>query len=343
VEVDAEDGGLMEFAVRSGALPGAPEVGGGRDRRMRVLGHIHTFNEEEVIDRSLSALLDQTYPVDEVLLVDNASTDNTLNRRFPDTVTVIRHTENMLTSAAIITAMRYAMERGYDWIWILNGDSAPRQNALEKLVELYRGFSPDLQEQVWLLATLPVDATTQRPNHGFLVTSGGLREIRPPADDAFYECDATIWSGSLYKVAAVQQVGLPRLDYPMDMAEIEYGYRGRRRGYRAFLHLGSVMDHNIAGPSLQSVEYRLGPVTVRLAELRPYRCYYVVGNVLDFWLYEYRDRTVFTYAYCLLKVAKLMASFLVRPISRRRELAACFHGVWDGVRRRINPRYLQKR
>ena len=38
---------------------------------MRILGHIHTFNDEEIIDRSLRALLDQTYPVEEIVTEKN--------------------------------------------------------------------------------------------------------------------------------------------------------------------------------------------------------------------------------------------------------------------------------
>jgi len=310
-----------------------------RGEAMKILGHVHTFNEERVIDRSLGALLDQTYPVDEVLLVDNASTDGTLRRRFPDKVTVIRHPENLLGSAAIITAMRYAIERRYDWIWILNGDSAPRKDALELLVNLYRRFEPELQETAWLLASLPVDAVTQRRNHGFMITAGGLREVRPPSTPLVYECDATIWSGSLYKLAAVQKTGLPPADYVMDIGELEYGYRGKRRGYRAFVHQGSLIDHNIGGPSLQLAPRRLGPISLKLVELQPFRCYYVVRNLVYFWFYDYHATNVSTYLYCVLKIGKLISSFLIRPISHRRELVACLRGLWDGLRGKMHKRY----
>ena len=197
---------------------------------MKVLGHIHTFNEAAVIDRSVRALLDQTYPVDEILLVDNASNDDTLKRPFPDQVKVIRYRENLLTSAPIITAMQYAKTYGYDWVSLPDGDSAPRPDALAKLMGLYSSFDAELQESVWLLAALPVDLTTQRPDHGFMVTRKGLKHVLPDPDQDAYECDATIWSGSVYKLTAVEKVGLPRADYAMDIAEIEYGYRGRRFG-----------------------------------------------------------------------------------------------------------------
>ena len=50
---------------------------------MKVLGYVHTFNDAEVIDGTIRALCEQTYPIPEILLVDNASTDATLHRTSP--------------------------------------------------------------------------------------------------------------------------------------------------------------------------------------------------------------------------------------------------------------------
>jgi hypothetical protein len=47
---------------------------------MRVLAHVHTFNVSGVIGKTIEALLRQTRPVDGILVVDNASTDGTLDR-----------------------------------------------------------------------------------------------------------------------------------------------------------------------------------------------------------------------------------------------------------------------
>ena len=62
---------------------------------MRVLAYIHTFNDADVIDRALDALLRQTRPPDAILLVDNASTDGTLDRTFPEQVSLIRNPTNL--------------------------------------------------------------------------------------------------------------------------------------------------------------------------------------------------------------------------------------------------------
>src|SRR5712691_7454663 len=180
---------------------------------MKIIGHIHSFNDEDVIDKSLQALLDQTYPVEEILLVDNGSTDGTLRRAFPPKVTVIRHPENRGTSGAVVTGFEYALANGYDWIWILDADSAPRKNALEKLLELYQYFHPVLRAQTWLLASLPVEFLSQRACHGIIFTPRGYSQVQPDPGQQFYECDATIWSGSLFNLKAVKAVGLPSVDY----------------------------------------------------------------------------------------------------------------------------------
>ena len=67
---------------------------------MRILAQIVTLNDERAIEQSLQAVLDQVHPVDEVLIVDNGSTDGTLDRDFPKQVTIIRHGSNLGTSGA---------------------------------------------------------------------------------------------------------------------------------------------------------------------------------------------------------------------------------------------------
>ena len=85
--------------------------------RMRV-AHIHTFNDADIIDGTIAALRAQTRPVDGIV-VDNASTDGTLAQPSVRHATVLRHPENRGTSGTVYTGMRFALDQGYDWIWVL--------------------------------------------------------------------------------------------------------------------------------------------------------------------------------------------------------------------------------
>src|SRR5438094_6114868 len=124
---------------------------------MRILAHIHTYNDADIIDQTIDSVLRQTRPVDGILVVDNASTDNTLERPSLRHAAVLRHSENRGTSGAVVTGLQYALEHGYDWIWIFDADSVTEPDALEKLVALYAGFSPRLQEETAFLACLARD------------------------------------------------------------------------------------------------------------------------------------------------------------------------------------------
>ena len=58
---------------------------------MRVGSYIHSFNDGDMIDRALDAVRHQTNTApNAILLVDNGSPDEILNRTFPNDVTVIR-------------------------------------------------------------------------------------------------------------------------------------------------------------------------------------------------------------------------------------------------------------
>lgn len=119
---------------------------------MRILTHIHTFNDEDVIERALQAILAQTYTAHEILLVDDGSSDQTLKRVFPEQVTVIQHQSNLGTSGTVSTGLQYALTKPYDWLWVLDADSLPRQDALEKLVDLYMSFDPATQRTIGVLS-----------------------------------------------------------------------------------------------------------------------------------------------------------------------------------------------
>ena len=64
---------------------------------VKVLAYVHTYNSADVIDATVAALCRQTWPVAEVLLVDNASSDGAADmvaREFPS-VKLVRNVVNV--------------------------------------------------------------------------------------------------------------------------------------------------------------------------------------------------------------------------------------------------------
>ena len=94
----------------------------------------------------------------------------------------------------------------------------PEADALQQLLDLYAGFAPELREKTAFLACLPL-AQDGTPRHGGRFTAHGLVPVTPMPDESYYCCHTTIWSGCLYRLAAVRQIGLPNVDYVLDRGE----------------------------------------------------------------------------------------------------------------------------
>src|SRR5262245_12406695 len=192
---------------------------------MRVLAHIHTFNEAAVIERAIGGVERQTRRPDALIIVDNGSTDGALDRSFPDWVTILRHPENVGVSGSIRNGITYAFEHGFDWIWILDADAVADPEALATMLDEYSSWPSSRQEETAFIACLPLDQPDNYPRQGCLFTPYGRVVVTPSPYQRCYACHITIWSGSLYSLSAIDRIGLPNPDYFLDRGELEYMYR----------------------------------------------------------------------------------------------------------------------
>jgi glycosyltransferase involved in cell wall biosynthesis len=103
---------------------------------------IPALNEEEaiagVVGRTLSAL-----PAD-VLVIDDGSTDETSVRARAAGALVVRHPFNLGVGAAIRTGLRFAHERGYQYVVQIDGDGQHDPLDAEHLVAVVRQGDHDL-------------------------------------------------------------------------------------------------------------------------------------------------------------------------------------------------------
>jgi GT2 family glycosyltransferase len=168
-------------------------------------------------------------------------------------------------------------------------------------------------------------------------------------------CHVKIWSGSLYRLAAVRRIGLPNPDYFVDRGELEYAYRAMKAGYKAFIHQDAILHHNIGGaPSPATTRLKVGPITLTFYELAPLRCYLVCRNTLYFTLYDLKEGPLAKFrelwrlrtrpgrgvmSGVAWQTAFLTLNFVLRPRTHAAQILACFRGIWHGVTGNIAARY----
>jgi GT2 family glycosyltransferase len=299
------------------------------------------MNDAAVIEQALAGLRRQSRSPDAILIVDNASTDGTLDRTFPENVTVIRNAENQGTSGAVRTGLAYGSEHGFDWVWIFDADSVPEPDVLENLLVFFERLPLAKREQVCFLAGRPLtEAGEIKEMPVRLEGRWGMTVIPLQSAEESTECDCMIWSGSLYRTAAVEQIGLPSADYVLDIAEIEYGYRSRQLGFTGYIVHNSVVYQDVGrGAGNSSRIYRLGPLRFRLSELAPARCYYSVRNLIYFILYQSKPRRMSVALRAIAKSFVFTFSFIIRPVSHQAHLFACIRGIRDGLTSHMERRY----
>ena len=307
---------------------------------MRVLAHIHTLNDEAVIEQLLDGLRRQTRHPDGIIIVDNASTDATLNRTFPDGVTVVRNSVNLGTSGAIRMGFAHALDHQFDWTWVFDADSVPEPDALENLLAFFERLPPPERERVCFVACQLVNAEGEVRHQPMMFTDSTLKDI-PIDGEAYTECDCFIWTGALFRMPAVAKIGLPSADYVLDVAEVEYGYRARQLGFTSYMVHSSITHQDVGrAPGVVVTRvWNVGRFRLEFREVPAIRTYYVSRNLLYFWLYQFRPlsprRVVSSVAHVLL----FPTNFVLQPLSHRQQLIAYFRGVWDGLTGHMERRY----
>lgn len=105
-----------------------------------IIAVVVTYNRLECLKNLLAGLRNQTVLPEEVIVVNNNSTDGTdewLNGK--DDLYII-HQENSGGSGGFHTGVKTAFERNADWIWIMDDDVIPERDCLEKLLS-YKSIS----------------------------------------------------------------------------------------------------------------------------------------------------------------------------------------------------------
>src|SRR4029077_7801483 len=158
---------------------------------MRSLSIVMTLfkpRDAEVIDRALEAIRRQTRLPDAIVVVDNASTDGTLDRIFSNDVTVVRNSTNLGMGGAIGIGFACAMEHEFEWTWVLDPDGVPEPDALEKLLEFFERLPPSQKEQVYFLACRL--GTGESGYNPILLTESGMEFLPLNANADSCRCTA---------------------------------------------------------------------------------------------------------------------------------------------------------
>lgn len=110
------------------------------EENKKVIAVVVTYNRKELLKECVEALLKQSYTNCKILIVDNASTDGT--KEYIDKyikneeVEYINTGSNLGGAGGFNFGIKKAIELGFEYIWIMDDDTIPYENALSELINV---------------------------------------------------------------------------------------------------------------------------------------------------------------------------------------------------------------
>jgi len=109
-------------------------------QKEKIAAVVVTYNRKELLKECLDALLNQTYPLDSIILIDNASTDGTpeflKEKGYLDNpkIDYVRLPENTGGAGGFHEGVKRGYKKGYDWLWLMDDDVKPDIECLKNLL-----------------------------------------------------------------------------------------------------------------------------------------------------------------------------------------------------------------
>ncbi len=237
---------------------------------MKISAVVVTFNRVNLLCECLDALLNQSVELDEIVLVDNCSTDTThevVSNRYAGTkVKYHLLRENYGGAGGFFFGIKQAYANGADWIWAMDDDTIATPTALAELLAARELLS---DANVSFLASkvlgengepMNVPSISKRPHANgypfwYKHLEQGMVEI----------ADATLVS-LLFNRKAVEACGLPYKEFFIWGDDYEYTTRLTRSFGPAFFVGKSIAIHKRNGAKALNFKTEENERTIRMSK-----------------------------------------------------------------------------
>lgn len=205
--------------------------GKGNDRdNFKIAAVVVTFNRLELLKICIEALRRQTRKLDEIIIVNNSSTDGTINwLNQQDDLTVITQ-ENSGSAGGQHTGIKTAYEKGYDWIWCMDDDVYPDTNTLSVLIQFLYDEGREVvaisgprigvhSEQIYTGERQLINLNKLRHSERYKLINYSNLSVAPS------KIFSTTFEGMFLRASAIRKIGLPLKEFFVWHDDLEFCIR----------------------------------------------------------------------------------------------------------------------
>ena len=294
---------------------------------------IVNWNKKDYVINLLRSIHNPEYRNYEIIVVDNSSTDNSVQEiktNFPN-VTLIENSENLGGTGGFNTGLKYAKGKNiYDFIWLLDNDVEVTKNTLN---ELLSAICQD--EKIGIAGSRIIDfhkrEITIEAGSNFRIDTIGVeplyRNIKNlKTNSKILQVDYVAICSALIRVDALNNVGFMDERYFIFWDDMDFGLQFKRHGYKVVSALNSIVYH----PSFTD---KRNPVS---------DFYYSNRNSLLTYSKHFSPLKRFTIFFKFLRFKCKVLIFL--GLTNNKDLMKLgFHGIFDFIKGKWGQNILNRR
>lgn len=230
---------------------------------MKVDAVVVTYNRKELLIECINAILNQTYKLNKVIIIDNNSMDGTYNllekEKIIDNklVKYIKLEKNIGGAGGFYEGMKYDNENtDSDFVWIMDDDTIPTETALEELITAQEKLE-NCGKHISYLASAVYGENSEPmnvPNINLNVSNNGYKNWYMFLKDGLVRIDDATFVSLLISKKAIKNVGYPMKNYFIWGDDTEYTLRLNKYFGEAYMVGKSIVIHKRKNAKILSIE-----------------------------------------------------------------------------------------
>lgn len=215
-----------------------------------------TYNRKNLLKENINAIMEQSYNIDSIIIVDNNSTDGTkeeIDEEFGknDKIKYILLEENIGGAGGFYTGCKYAYENGYDWIILMDDDGRPQNiYTIQKLFEEIQNMGLKSNKKVMVNSLVVCDE--KKLSFGLFDSEDTVKEIQESTNTNIIINRINPFNGTLISRALIEEIGFPNKDFFIKGDEFDY----QCRAMKANAYVATVVDSLYYHPKIEEKNTR---------------------------------------------------------------------------------------
>jgi GT2 family glycosyltransferase len=278
----------------------------------KIIAVVVSYNRQKLLSECINALRNQSQKLDAILVVNNGSTDGTEEWLKDQSDIIFITQKNQGSSGGFNTGISWAFKNEYSWIWCMDDDGYPKEDALENIL------AADTDN----LCLRNCAVINKEDKKTFVWKTKNFATIEDVNTDLIYGIGHP-FNGTLLHRTIVERVGLPKPNLFLWGDESEY--------YQRITHLNKIPVCTVAN----SIHYHPAATFTYKSDWNfnnSWKMYFYVRNRFHVQKSMFNNRLVALLNYCLFLVAFVGVILVYQKTDKIKKLGFLFWPVADALR-----------